>query len=104
MAADDLGAATGGNPVLRFFGLHTAEHAGETALWVAPYLALFLCALIAMSLLVQRFFPLAIWVHVLAVSLAGVNCFLFLARIRWSALGDDDEDEDGAAGDGTQEE
>ena len=85
------GTSSAGNPVLRFFGLHTGERAAETTQWVAPYLGLFLVGLICMSLLVQRFFPLPLWVHALAILLAAGNCFLFLARIRQTALGDDDD-------------
>ena len=98
MAEGDVGAAGGGNPVLRFFGLHNAEQASDTALWVAPYLGLFLCGVIALSLLVQRFLPLPLWVHLLAVGLAAVNCFFFLARIRQMMLGDDEADGDGGPG------
>ena len=93
--AEGDGSAAGGNPVLRFFGLHTAQQASETALWVAPYLGLFLFGLILLSLLVQRFMPLPLWIHLLAVGLAGVNCFFFLARIRQSALSEDLVDGDG---------
>jgi hypothetical protein len=54
-----------------------------------------------MSLLIQRFFPLPLWVHLVAVAAAGGNCFLFLARIRQSALEDHDAGQDGYdAGDG----
>lgn len=96
MARGDSGAAGGGNPVLRFFGLHSGRHAADTLLWVAPYLGLFLVGLILLSLLVQRFLPMPLWVHLLAVGLAAVNCFFFLARIRQSGLGDDaDGDEPG---------
>ena len=95
------------NPVLRFFGLHSGEKAVETLTWVAPYLGLFVCALAAMSLLIQRFFPLPLWVHLAAVVAAGGNCFLFLARIRQSTLEEHDADHDGhdgGTGDGAGEE
>ena len=95
MSAGENDAAGRGNPVLRFFGLHTAEKATETVTWVAPYVGIFLFVLVLMSLLVQRFFPLPLWVHVLAVCLAGVNCFFFLARIRHSSLEDEAGEEDG---------
>ncbi len=98
MAEGDGSAAGGGNPVLRFFGLHTVEQASGTALWVAPYLGLFLCGLILLSVLVQRFLPLPLWVHLLAVGIAAVNCFFFLARIRQSMLADDQADGDGGPG------
>jgi hypothetical protein len=88
MAEGEGDAAGRENPVLRFFGLHTAAEASDTALWVAPYLGVFLCGLIALSLLVQRFLPLPLWVHLLALGLAGVNCFLFLAHIRQMVLGE----------------
>ena len=98
MAEGDGSVAGGGNPVLRFFGLHTAQQASDTALWVAPYVGLFLCGLVLLSVLVQRFMPLPLWVHLLAVGLAGVNCFFFLARIRQSMLADDTADGDGGPG------
>lgn len=95
MSAGQTEAAGKGNPALRFFGLHSAEKATETVTWVAPYVGIFLFVLVLMSLLIQRFFPLPLWVHVLAVCIAGVNCFFFLARIRQSSLECEDAGQDG---------
>ena len=88
------------NGFLRFFGLETGEKARETLLWALPYLALMAAALVGMSLLVQWLWPVAGWVHVVAIGLALVYLFAFLARMRQMAAevraGDGGQEEDGA--------
>ena len=95
---EDGNAGRGYNPVLRFFGMHNGKEATETLTWVAPYIGMFLCALLGMSLLIQQVFPLPVWVHVVAVLVAGGNCFLFLAWIRQSSLEEHDVDNDDTTG------
>ncbi|GAB4260161.1 MAG: hypothetical protein Kow0092_08850 [Deferrisomatales bacterium] len=83
--------------VLGYFGMDTPERARETLLWVSPYLAVLALGLGGLSLLVQRFFPLPVWVHVLAIALALLYFLLFLARIRQmgAETGEEDEPEEG---------
>ncbi|GAB4266172.1 hypothetical protein [Deferrisoma sp.] len=75
-----------GNGFLRFFGLETGEKARETILWALPYLLLMAAALVGLSLLVQWLWPVAGWVHAVAIGLALVYLFAFLARMRQMAL------------------
>lgn len=80
--AGDAGPEGTGRRVLRYFGLETGKKAGQTLLWTSPYLAILTLALGLLSYLVQRLFPVALWVHLLAIALAILYFFFFLARMR----------------------
>ena len=81
MAGDASPDGTG-RKMLRYFGLETGEKAGQTLLWTSPYLAILTLAMGLLSYLVQRLFPMALWVHLVAIVLALVYFFFFLARMR----------------------
>lgn len=71
---------------LGFFGLETREKAGEVALWALPYLGVLVAGLAGLSWFVQKFMPIPAWVHALAILLAILYFFFFLARLRQMAL------------------
>ncbi len=71
-----------GNPVLRYFGLETAERAREVFLWALPFLLLLGAGLGGLSFVVHWLFPLPIGVYVAAAGLALVYFFFFLSRVR----------------------
>ena len=75
-----------GNPVLRYFGLENRDKARAAFLWAMPYLSFMAVVLVGFSLLVQWLWPVPVWVHGVAIVLALVHLFLFLARIRKSAI------------------
>ncbi len=75
-----------GNPVLRYFGLESRNKARAAFLWALPYLSFMAVVLLGLSLLVQWLWPVPVWAHGVAIVLALVHLFLFLARIRKSAL------------------
>ncbi|NTU59930.1 MAG: hypothetical protein HGA98_02600 [Deltaproteobacteria bacterium] len=67
---------------LGFFGLDSRAEALEAFLWTLPYLGVLVLGLGGLSWLVQTFFSMPAWVHVLAIALAIVYFFFFLCRLR----------------------
>lgn len=75
----------GTSPILRYFGLETAQRGREALLWALPYLLLLATGLAGLSFVVHWLFPLPLAVYAAAVGLALVYFFLFLARVRTAA-------------------
>lgn len=68
--------------LLRFFGMETGEKAWDVFVWAMPYVGILAAGLVGLSYAVQLLSPLPVWVHVLAICLAVVYFFFFLARVR----------------------
>ena len=70
-----------GSAILRFFGLETGAKALRTLRWTLPYVLSFGAGLAMLSWLSNRLLHLPAWVYVLAIGLALLYTFLFLARV-----------------------
>jgi hypothetical protein len=69
-----------------FFGLESREKALETFVWTLPYLGIVVVSLVSLSWLVQKLNPMPLWVYTLAIVLAILYFFFFLARVRQMGL------------------
>jgi O-antigen/teichoic acid export membrane protein len=75
-----------GNALLRYFGIETGDKARDVLLWSTPYLLFLTAGLVGLSFAVHFFFPLPLWIYVLAIGLPLVNLWFFLARIRQAGI------------------
>jgi hypothetical protein len=71
-----------GPGVFGYFGLETREKFTEVLLWTLPYLGMLVLGLGGLSWLVQKLTPISFWVYAVAMSLAILYFFFFLARVR----------------------
>jgi hypothetical protein len=70
-----------GPAVLRFFGLETPAKAVRTILWALPYVLALGMGLAGISWFSNRLLRMPIWVYAIAIGLALLYAFLFLARL-----------------------
>lgn len=70
-----------GAAILQFFGLESRAAAATTLRWTFPYIACLGSALAGLSWLSNRLLRLSVWVYALAITLALLYVFLFLARV-----------------------
>lgn len=67
---------------LHFFGLETGSSALLTLRWTLPYVLALGAGLAGISWMSSLFLSVPTWVYVVAVGLAELHIFLFLARVR----------------------